>query len=137
MSRCYSELSTFTNFIDRFNYLKLGGVVGADTFGFDRYINQVFYNSYEWKKARDIVILRDNGCDLGIEGHEIYSKIIIHHMNPISIEDVRRRDPKIFDPEELITTILRTHNAIHYGDEDGLITEPIERTRNDTTLWRR
>lgn len=137
MSRCYSELSTFTNFIDRFNYLKLGGVVGADTFGFDRYINQVFYNSYEWKKARDIVILRDNGCDLGIEGHEIYSKIIIHHMNPISIEDVRRRDPKIFDPEELITTILRTHNAIHYSDENSLIIEPIERTRNDTTPWRR
>lgn len=137
MNRCYSELSTFTTFIDRFNYLKLGGVVGADTFGFDRYINQVFYNSYEWKKARDIVILRDNGCDLGIEGHEIYSKIIVHHMNPISIEDVRRRNPRIFDPEELITTILRTHNAIHYGDEDGLITEPIERTRNDTAPWRR
>lgn len=137
MNRCYSELSTFTTFIDRFNYLKLGGVVGADTFGFDRYINQVFYNSYEWKKARDIVILRDNGCDLGIEGREIYSKIIIHHMNPISIEDVRRRNPRIFDPEELITTILRTHNAIHYGDEDGLITEPIERTRNDTAPWRR
>lgn len=138
MIRTHSELVKFTSFIDRFNYLKLGGTVGTDTFGFERYLNQVFYKSPEWRKARETVIIRDNGCDLGVPGHEIYRYPIVHHLNPISIEDIRNRNPVIFDPEFLILTVLKTHNAIHYGDDSILlINQPIERSKNDTIPWRR
>lgn len=136
--RTYSELSKLLTFQERFNYLKLNGQVGKDTFGFDRIFNQQFYRSREWKRIRDEVILRDNGCDLGIEGHTIYGKrIIIHHMNPITLRDIEEGSPLLFDPEYLITTIHRTHNAIHYGNEKLLPNEPIERTPNDTCPWKR
>lgn len=136
--RTYTELSKFTSFIDRFNYLKLGGTVGAETFGFERYLNQVFYKSPEWRQSRDAVILRDEGCDLGVPGHEIFKYPIVHHLNPISIEDIRNRNPIIFDPEFLVLTVLKTHNAIHYGDDSILLlNQPIERTKNDTIPWRR
>lgn len=137
MIKTYSEMIQFNSFIERFNYLRLDGFVGRDTFGFDRYLNQMLYRDSEWLRTRDIVILRDDACDLGIKGREIYKYIIVHHMNPITKEDVLKRNPKIFNPEFLITTVLRTHNAIHYGDEQGLIQEPLERSKNDTTLWRR
>ena len=126
----------YDSFLDRFRYLKLEGRVGRDTFGFDRYLNQILYNCDEWKEARRFVIIRDNGCDLGIEGRDINKGIIVHHMNPITIEDVKNRNPKIFDPEFLITTKLRTHNAIHYGNENAITTGPVERRPNDTILWR-
>lgn len=136
--RSYTELSQLETFDERFQYLQLNGRVGRDTFGFDRIFNQRFYRSQEWKSVRDFVIVRDNGCDLGVEGHEIYgSRIIIHHMNPISLEDIERSSSFLLDPEYMITTIHRTHNAIHYGDESLLIRDPIERTRNDTCPWRR
>lgn len=136
--KSYSELSQLETFEERFEYLRLDGIVGKDTFGFDRIFNQKFYRSEEWKQVRDFVIVRDNGCDLGVEGHEIYgNRIIIHHMNPISIDDIRHSTRNLLDPEYLITTIHRTHNAIHYGDEDQLIKAPIERVRNDTCPWRR
>ena len=117
--RTYSELMKYDTFLERFRYLKLDGQVGRDTFGFDRYLNQVLYNCNEWKEARRETIIRDSGCDLGIEGREIHKGIIVHHMNPITVEDVLRRNPKIFDTEFLITTVLRTHNAIHYSNEDA------------------
>lgn len=136
--RTYSELSKFITFEDRFNYLRLDGQVGKDTFGFDRIFNQRFYTSTEWKRIRDHVIIRDNGCDLGMQGHEIYgNRIIIHHLNPISLEDIERQSEYLLDPEFLITTIHRTHNAIHYGDESLLIKAPIERVKNDTCPWKR
>lgn len=135
--RSYSELITLPTFEERYQYLRLGGSVGAETFGFDRYLNQVFYRSQRWKSIRDFVIVRDNGCDLGIEGREIYGKIIIHHMNPITIEDIERESDFLLDPEFLISTIHNTHNAIHYGDEELLIRMPVERTRNDTCPWRK
>lgn len=136
--KSYSELSQLETFEERFEYLRLDGIVGKDTFGFDRIFNQKFYRSEEWKQVRDFVIVRDNGCDLGVEGHEIYgNRIIIHHMNPISIDDIRHSTHNLLDPEYLITTIHQTHNAIHYGDEDQLIKAPIERVRNDTCPWRR
>lgn len=135
--RTYSELITLPTFIERYEYLRLGGRVGAETFGFDRYLNQVFYRSKEWKSIRDHVITRDNGCDLGIEGREIPCKILIHHMNPITAEDIYNRSDFLLDPEYLISTIKITHDAIHYGDDSLLLTEPIERTKNDTCPWRR
>lgn len=136
--RTYSELITLPTYIERFNYLKLGGRVGEDTFGFDRYLNQhVYQRDPRWKKARDLVIIRDNGCDLGVEGHEIYGKILVHHMNPVTIDDILKERDWIYDPEFLISTMLSTHNAIHYGDENLLVTAPIVRTPNDTCLWRR
>ena len=134
--RTYSELMKYDTFLERFRYLKLDGQVGRDTFGFDRYLNQVLYNCDEWKEARREAIIRDNGCDLGIEGREIHKGIIVHHMNPITVDDVLRRNPKIFDIDFLITTALRTHNAIHYSNEDALIAEPITRRKNDTIPWR-
>ena len=135
--KSYSELSRLTTFKDRFNYLKLDGSVGRDTFGFDRIFNQKFYNSYEWKQIRDFVIVRDNGCDLGIDGHDIYGeRIIIHHLKPISLEDIERKSEILLDPEYLITTTHLTHNAIHYGDENLICTGPIERKPNDTCLWK-
>lgn len=134
--KCYRELSRLHTFKDRYEYLRLDGRVGSTTFGFDRYLNQVFYRSQRWKSVRDFVILRDNGCDLGIEGHEIHGQIIIHHMNPLTIEDIEQESKYLLDPEFLISTIHNTHNAIHYGDADLLVVEPIVRTRNDTCPWR-
>jgi hypothetical protein len=136
--KTYSELITLPTFEERYRYLRLGGRVGADTFGFDRYLNQVVYQrDPRWKEARDIVIIRDNGCDLGIKGREIYDKILVHHMNPITMDDLLHDRDWIFDPEFLISTSLITHNAIHYGDENLLMKAPIERTKNDTCPWKR
>lgn len=136
--RCYSDLITLPTYIERFNYLKLGGRVGEDTFGFDRHMNQNLYQrSQRWKKARDLVIIRDNGCDLGVEGHEIYGKILVHHINPITIEDILYDRDWIYDPEFLISTMHTTHNAIHYGDEKLLMTAPTVRIPNDTCPWRK
>lgn len=138
MIRSYSELSKLETFEDRFNYLRLNGQVGRDTFGFDRIFNQRFYLSREWKRIRDHVIVRDNGCDLGVEGYEIHGqRIVIHHLNPISLEDIEKQTDFLLDPEYLITTIHSTHNAIHYGDENLLTRAPVERQRNDTCPWRR
>lgn len=134
--KTYSELITLPTYEERFNYLKLEGVVGEMTFGFDRYLNQKLYTSQEWKTVRNQVIVRDNGCDLACEGYEIYGKILIHHINPIMVEDIINRNPIIFDLENLISTTHNTHNAIHYGDENLLIKGPIERTKNDTIPWR-
>lgn len=140
--RTYSELITIPTFIERYRYLRLDGRVGEATFGFDRYLNQLFYTSDEWKAIRDYVIIRDTGhnekCqDLGMEGHDIYGRILIHHMNPITKDDILKRTKYLLDPEYLISTIKNTHDAIHYGDESLLITTPPERTRNDTCPWRR
>lgn len=136
MIRTYSELSELTTFRERYEYLRLNGRVGEETFGFDRYLNQIFYKSDEWKAIRDFVIVRDNGCDLGVEGYDIHGKILIHHMNPILAEDILKRSDFLLNPDYLITTMLSTHNAIHYGDDSLLITLPVERTRNDTCPWR-
>lgn len=133
--RTYSELITMPSFEERYRYLKLDGVVGKETFGFDRYLNQLFYRSKEWKTIRNFVITRDNGCDLGMDGHDIYGKILVHHMNPISKDDILGRSEYLLDPEFLISTIKNTHDAIHYGDESLLITEPIQRSKNDTCPW--
>lgn len=132
----YSELITLPTFEERFRYLKLDGKVGEDTFGFDRYLNQVFYRSQKWKSIRDYVIVRDNGCDLAMEGYEIHGRILIHHMNPISLKDLETESEFLLDPEYLITTAHNTHNAIHYGDESLLFTVPVERTKNDTCPWK-
>ena len=134
--KTYSQLKQLQTFEERYDYLKLGGVVGEDTFGFDRYLNQNFYRSREWKRVRDEVIMRDNGCDLGVDGHEIRGKILIHHMNPITSEDIHRVSDYLLNPEYLICVTHRTHNAIHYGDESLIVTAPIERTQNDTCPWR-
>lgn len=136
MIRTYSELIRLPTFEERFEYLKLNGTVGEDTFGFDRYLNQIFYRSPEWKRVRDEIIIRDNGCDLGIIGHEIYGRILIHHMNPISVEDIKSRTDALFNPEYLISTIHLTHNAIHYGDQELLPKGPIIRFSNDTCPWK-
>lgn len=138
MIKSYTELSRLQTFEERFEYLRLYGRVGKDTFGFDRIFNQMFYRSNEWKQVRNYVITRDNGCDLGVEGYEIYGqRIIIHHINPIALEDIENHSDILLDPENLITTIHSTHNAIHYGDENLIVREPIERTRNDTCPWKR
>ena len=138
MNRTYSELITLPTFEERFKYLQLNGAVGRDTFGFDRYLNQYIYQrSQRWKSVRDKIIVRDNGCDLGVEGYSIYGRIIIHHTNPISVEDILSDRDWIFDPEFLICVSHRTHNAIHYGDESLLPQTLIERTKNDTCPWRR
>ena len=135
MIRTYSELITIPTFIDRYRYLKLGGEVGRATFGHDRYLNQKLYASTEWKNLRSYIINRDEGCDLGIAGHEIHAQLLVHHMNPIVREDVINHNDDMFDPEYLITTIQRTHNAIHYGDEKLLPQPYIPRRPGDTTLW--
>lgn len=135
--RCYKELSRLPTFEERYRYLRLEGVVGDSTFGFDRYLNQVFYRSREWKRIRDTVIIRDNGCDLGVEGYEIQGKILIHHLNPITVEDVERHSDFLLNPEYLISTTHPTHNAIHYGDESLLIKAPVQRSPNDTCPWKR
>ncbi len=137
MIRTYKELSRFNTFEERFEYLRLNGSVGRDTFGFDRFINQQFYRSREWKRVRDIVIFRDNGCDLGIEGYEIPGRILIHHINPIRLDDIENASEYLLNPEYLITTTHDTHNAIHYGDVSLLPKAPVERSRFDTCPWRK
>lgn len=134
--RTYSELIKIPTFEERFQYLRLDGIVGESTFGFDRYLNQVFYRSQRWKKIRDYVILRDNGCDLAMEGYEIYDRILVHHMNPITARDIEHETEFLIDPEFLISTVHNTHNAIHYGDESLLPLLPIERTPFDTCPWK-
>lgn len=136
MIRTYSQLIKFKAFEERFQYLKLDGAVGQATFGFDRYLNQQLYRSHEWKKVRDEVIVRDNGCDLAMEGFDIYGRVYVHHMNPILINDIRERNEFLFNPEYLVCVSFDTHNAIHYGDESLLPREPVERTPNDTTPWK-
>lgn len=135
--KSYSELSNLLSFEDRFNYLALSGKVGVDTFGFDRWFNQQFYRSAEWKRIRDEVIIRDLGCDLGIKGREIAGKIIIHHINPITLSDIENNTDVLMDPENLITTTHRTHNAIHYGDKSFLMAEMADRKPNDTCPWKK
>lgn len=137
MDRTYSELIKLPTFLERFQYLKLDGRVGKETFGYDRYLNQAFYHSHEWSQIRDYIIARDLGCDLGMEGYEIYGKIYIHHMNPITVKDIVRATDYLFDPEFLICTTHNTHNAIHYGDASLLVSEPIVRTQFDTSPWRK
>lgn len=134
-SRSYSELRTLPSFEDRFNYLCLAGIVGDITFGSERHLNQRFYNSQEWKQARNQVIVRDNGCDLGIPGREINSTIYIHHINPITPDDLHVRGSALFDPENLISVTHRTHNAIHWGDVHQLERDPVERRPGDTKEW--
>lgn len=136
--RTYSELSKLKTFRERYEYLKLDGTVGEETFGFDRYINQMFYKSEEWKRIRNYVITRDNGCDLGIQDHKIVdSVILVHHMNPITKEDIINKNEILLDPEYLITTIKPTHDAIHYGDESLLAEDLVIRSKNDTCPWKR
>lgn len=135
--RTYSELILLPSFEERFRYLKLDGVVGKETFGYDRWLNQELYHSVEWKRFKDKILIRDNGCDLGVEGFEIRGAAIVHHLNPISFDDILHRNPCVFDPENVVCTQLRTHNAIHYGDERLLIITPTERTPNDTCPWKR
>lgn len=137
MIRNYSELITLRTFKERFEYLKLDGIVGEETFGFDRYMNQIFYKSKEWASVRREVIIRDNGCDLGLDGYEIHGKILIHHMNPINLSDIVHKTDELLNPDYLITTVLSTHNAIHYGDASLLPALPVERRANDTCPWRR
>ena len=134
--RTYNELMLLQTFEERFEYLKLSGRVGKETFGFDRWINQKFYRSAEWKHLRDQVIIRDNGCDLGVEGREIYGKILIHHMNPISRKDILERTDLLLNPMYLISVTKQTHDAIHYSDDSILMKDPIVRSRNDTCPWR-
>lgn len=132
----YSELILLPTFEERFRYLKLDGIVGKETFGFDRYLNQIFYKSKEWKAIRDFVIVRDNGCDLSLDGYDIHGRIYIHHMNPISLDDLVNRTEFLLNPDFLITVSHTTHNAIHYGDENLIQSAPVERTKNDTCPWR-
>ena len=127
---------TLPTFMERYQYLKLNGTVGEDTFGFDRYLNQVFYKSKEWRDIRDYVIVRDNGCDLAVEDRMIGNLVLVHHMNPIRIEDIKMRSEYLLNPEYLVCVSRNTHNAIHYGDSELLIAEPIERRKNDTCPWR-
>lgn len=134
--RTYVELLRLQTFDERFEYLKLSGDVGRDTFGFDRYLNQIFYRSKEWKSVRNQVILRDNGCDLGLVGYDIYGKILIHHMNPITKDDVLNRSDLLLNPNYLICVAHDTHNAIHYGNKETLASLPVERRVNDTCPWR-
>lgn len=136
MVRTYSELIKIPTFLERFKYLKLNGSVGVDTFGFDRYLNQTFYRSYEWKRLRNDIIIRDMGCDLGLEGYDIFDKILVHHMNPIGPDDIIHRSDYLLDPEFLICTSKLTHDAIHYGDEQILYQDPVIRTPGDTCPWR-
>lgn len=135
--KTYSEMMQFETFEERFNYLKLSGRVGEDTFGYDRIFNQMLYKSPRWRRVRDEIIIRDNGCDLGVEGRDIHGRVLIHHINPITLDDVLRESDSLFDPENLITVSHMTHNAIHYSDDSILIKDPVERRRNDTCPWKR
>lgn len=135
--RTYSELITLPTFKERFNYLRLDGRVGLETFGHNRYLNQILYNSPEWRNLRSRIVTRDCGRDLACEGYDIYGQVLVHHINPITVKDILDRNPMVFDPENLITTVHNTHNAIHYGDESLLTTEPIIRYKDDTCPWNR
>lgn len=135
--RTFTELSKLKTFEERFRYLELEGSVGSDTFGFDRYMNQNFYTSREWRTVKREVILRDNGCDLGVDGYTIFGRVIVHHMNPIAPEDILKRTELLLNPEFLICVSHTTHNAIHYGTEDLLPKGPITRKPNDTCPWRK
>lgn len=135
MIKKYSDLRRIETLEERFRYLKLQGQVGSTTFGFDRYLNQRFYTSHEWRQVRSHVIVRDSGCDLGVDGHEIHDRIYIHHMNPMTVSDLTEFNNEILEPEYLISVSLRTHNAIHYGDESQLPKPLVERRRGDTKLW--
>lgn len=136
MNRTYSELTTFDTFEERFEYLKLEGRVGRETFGYDRYLNQLLYKDKVWLRTRRDIIIRDNGCDLGIPGRQIHGKVLVHHIDPITVEDILNRHPKVFDPDNLVCTSLLTHNAIHYSDESILPLDPVERRPNDTCPWK-
>lgn len=137
MRKCYSEMMELPTIEERFNYLRLNGAVGIETFGCQRHINQNLYTKdYRWKQLRNQIIIRDDGCDLAIPEFKIYGKVIVHHINPITVEDFMNNSPDIFDPENLVCVSFNTHQAIHYGDESLLPQLPIERTRNDTCLWR-
>lgn len=136
MIRCYSDLKQIDSFKERYLYLKLHGKVGEETFGFDRWMNQSLYKSQKWRKTRREIIIRDNGCDLGVDGFELDNYIMVHHINPITLEDIEEERDVIFDPENLICCSSRTHKAIHFGDESLLPKEPIIRRAGDTCLWR-
>jgi len=133
--RTYSELRQISTFKERFEYLALHGAVGDATFGFDRWMNQKFYTSYEWRQLRFRIIARDEGCDLGVEGHEIFDRVVIHHMNPMTPNDIKQGNMDILDPRFLISTCHDTHNAIHFGDERLLPRPFVERRPGDTKLW--
>lgn len=135
MIRTYSDLISFPTFKERYDYLRLSGKVGEDTFGWERYLNQTFYRSNEWKRTRDEVIIRDNGCDLGVDGYEIQGRIYVHHINPIDAIDIIDISEFLCDPEYLISTSFDTHQAIHFGDETLLVMDPVERVPGDTKLW--
>jgi hypothetical protein len=134
-TRSYSELRRLDTLEDRFKYLELSGQVGRSTFGFDRYLNQQFYTSREWRQVRDHIIVRDNGCDLGVEGYDIHSRLYIHHLNPLTVGEIQNADDSLLDPENLIVTCHQTHNAIHYGDERLLPRPLVDRQPGDTKLW--
>ena len=136
LDKRYSELIKFQTFEERFRYLKLGGKIGEQTFGYERYLNQLLYHSPEWKRARRDVIIRDNGCDLGIQDRQIFDRVLVHHINPITIKDIQERSSILFDPENLICVCKRTHDAIHYSDETILYENPVERRPNDTCPWK-
>lgn len=134
--KTYSEMCSFSTFIERFNYLKLNGRVGVETFGFDRYLNQVLYCSQEWKRFRRQVIIRDNGCVFGLDGYDIQGRLIVHHINPITLEQIEQRDPMVFSMENVVCVTHNVHEAIHYGDESLIPTDPIIRKPNDTCPWK-
>lgn len=136
-TRCYSELCKIKSYKERYRYLKIGGKVGDETFGWDRHINQTLYKSKRWLKVRDEIITRDMGNDMGLDGYEIGGRIIVHHMNPITLDDILHERECVFDHENLISTAKLTHDAIHYGDESLLYSDPVERRPNDTCLWKR
>ena len=137
MNKTYSELISYNTFEDRLHYLKLNSKVGFDTFGFDRYMNQMFYRSKEWKDIRNYVIARDKACDMALEGFEIFDKIIIHHMNPIGPKDIIHSNDILLDPEQLVCVSHLTHNAIHYGTDELRVKQVVERRPNDTIPWRK
>ena len=136
MIRCYSELKQIDSFNERYLYLKLNGIVAEETFGYDRYVNQQLYKSQKWRNTRRKIIIRDNGCDLGVDGYELDDYIMVHHINPITLEDIEEERDIIFNPENLICCSQRTHRAIHYGDESLLPKEPIIRRPGDTCPWK-
>lgn len=136
MIRCYNDLIQLKTFEERLRYLKINGKVGEETFGLDRYINQQLYKSQRWRSTRSKIIIRDDGCDLGIDGRQLEDYIVIHHMNPISLEDIEEERDIVYDPNYLICCSTRTHRAIHFGDENLLIRDPVIRRPNDTCLWR-
>lgn len=137
MIRTYEHLSTLPTFKERFNYLKLDGLVGHQTFGFDRYINQRFYQSAEWKRLRDAIIIRDGGCDLGCPEYRIYGRVLIHHLNPVTVRDFTERSELLLNPDYLVCVSHETHNAIHYGDIRQLSEAVAIRVQGDTCPWRR